>query len=142
MRIRKATTEDYKNVMGLYQKFSADPKKFGNFENNSFLKLVQGQTDSISIALVDEQIIGFISYSIRHVVRYSRPLFLIEELFVEESYRKQGVGKTLIDHCIKIAKDRACQHIDVLADSENAIKFYKKCGFGEKYKHLRFILQG
>lgn len=54
----------------------------------------------------------------------------IEDLVVDDKYRNMGVGKLLIDHCIKVAKNRECYKI-ILNCTQNNKGFYEKCGFEE-----------
>jgi ribosomal protein S18 acetylase RimI-like enzyme len=136
--IRKAKKEEYDEVINLLLKFSANPKLFGNRQNNSFHKILETKNSSIEVASRGNKIVGFITYSLRHVARYSRPVMQIEELFVDEEFRMQGVGGQLINYVFKIAVENNCQHIDVLADNKDAILFYQSCGFAKKYDHYRY----
>lgn len=52
----------------------------------------------------------------------------IEDVVVSRSSRSLGVGKALIEWCIKAAKDFGCYKV-ILDCSEENISFYLKCGF-------------
>lgn len=57
--------------------------------------------------------------------------FYISVLVVDEKYRNQGVGTSLLNKAILIAKERKCRNVilDVDNDNEIAKSLYKKFGF-------------
>ena len=64
-------------------------------------------------------------------IRYSTwkgPVFYLEDLIVQESYRKKGYGKQLLDEIIEFARITGFKRIvwQVLDWNESAIEFYKK----------------
>jgi GNAT superfamily N-acetyltransferase len=52
-------------------------------------------------------------------------------MLIEESYRKKGIGKMLINNFIKWVKENKINRIKVSVydKNTNAIEFYKKTGF-------------
>jgi ribosomal protein S18 acetylase RimI-like enzyme len=58
----------------------------------------------------------------------------IEEFFVTEAKRKQGIGKQLFDTLVKDYKERSCDILEISAFAENkeAIDLYKRYGFLER----------
>ena len=73
--------------------------------------------------------------------RGQRGLFL-EDLYVTESRRAAGLGKSFLTHIAKIGRDRGFERIDflVLDWNETAIRFYKGLGaeVSEGESHLKF----
>ena len=59
-----------------------------------------------------------------------RPGLYLEDLYVEPEYRKRGVGRAILAHLAKLARDRGCGRFEwaVLDWNEPAIRFYKKLG--------------
>lgn len=55
----------------------------------------------------------------------------IEDIVVDKDYRGLGLGKSIMNHLIKTAKDNNCYKV-ILNCNKNNIGFYKKCGFKEK----------
>jgi len=51
-------------------------------------------------------------------------------LEVHKDYRRRGVGKTLVNKAVEIAKERECDTVAVWPAKE-AVEFYKKCGISE-----------
>lgn len=64
---------------------------------------------------------------------------LMEDVYVEEEYRGQGIGKELVNGVIEEAKVRGCYKL--LAQSrygrEHVHELYKKFGFNDHGKNFR-----
>ena len=54
----------------------------------------------------------------------------LEDLFVEPAYRGRGIGKALLVHLAKLAKERGCGAVNwaVLDWNQPAIDFYRRMG--------------
>lgn len=55
----------------------------------------------------------------------------IEDVVVDQEYRKLGLGKAIINHLVSVAKDRGCYKV-ILNCSEKNRPFYENCGFIKK----------
>ena len=55
----------------------------------------------------------------------------IEDIVVHKDYRGLGLGRSIIDHLVKVAKDNNCYKVILDCNKDN-VDFYKKCGFNEK----------
>lgn len=78
---------------------------------------------NIYVCTVDDNIIGFISYSIM----YERAEIL--DIFIDIKYRNKGYASKLINKVLNQAHE--CNNISLEVDTknENAINLYKKFGF-------------
>lgn len=68
------------------------------------------------------------------------PYGIIYSLVVAVVFRKLGIGKLLIEQCIKHGKEKGLKELIVLVDKSNkgAIMFYNKIGFVDAEKGLYF----
>ncbi len=59
-----------------------------------------------------------------------RPGLYLEDLYVRPACRGQGIGKRLLAHVARAARDRGCGRLEwsVLNWNERAIRFYKAAG--------------
>lgn len=64
----------------------------------------------------------------------------IEDIVVDQSYCGQGLGKFLVNHLIKIAKQNNCYKV-ILDCSPNNEGFYQKSGFENKGTHMALYLE-
>jgi GNAT superfamily N-acetyltransferase len=60
-----------------------------------------------------------------------RPYAVIENLFVREEYRGQGIGKSLLEFVEKLCIDRNCKKIMLMSSSKRveAHKFFESLGY-------------
>ena len=59
---------------------------------------------------------------------YLKAMF-VEVLWVDEKYRKKGIGTELLNKVESYAKEIGCTFIHLDTFSFQAIDFYKKCGY-------------
>jgi GNAT superfamily N-acetyltransferase len=59
-----------------------------------------------------------------------RPGIYIEDLFIDEPFRRRGFGTALLRHVAHLAEQRECGRLEwsVLQWNEPAIRFYQKLG--------------
>jgi len=70
------------------------------------------------------------------------PFGYLEDLFVDENYRKQGIGTKLTKEVIRLAKTHNCYKIVATSryESENVHRLYKKIGFKDFGKEFKMYL--
>jgi len=139
MKIRKAKKADYKKIIELYADFVGQPDRYKSYNNDSFLKAMETPDFYIYLTEVKNRIVGFITFSKRTVIRYSKPIVEIEEFYVAPDLRRQGVGRKLTQKVLNFAKKGDCQYV-FLASSKDRIpahKFYKVLDFDEYAFHYR-----
>jgi len=81
------------------------------------------------IALDGERIIGFASYFIAYYSWTGKAIYL-DDLYVQDKYRGKGIGSSLFDHIVEIAKQKHCKKVRWQVSNWNtkAIEFYTKRG--------------
>ena len=136
--IRPANIDDYENVIKLFGKFVGDENRFKK-PNDSFHKFVSEKNCFIDVAVINKKIIGFITYSIRTLIRYPTPILEVEEFFVLEDFRRLKIGTQLMDKAVETAKKNNCHYIFLASskDRPDAHNFYKSLGFDEYAFHYR-----
>lgn len=79
----------------------------------------------------DSTIKGYIAYHIKD--KHDRILW-IDQLVIDEKYRKQGYGKELVNKLKEIAKNEKCKRVELNCWSFNqdAKKMYMHIGFIEQ----------
>ncbi|ETA66886.1 acetyltransferase [Methanolobus tindarius DSM 2278] len=86
------------------------------------------------IAEIDRKPAGFIIFFHNFSSFTGKPGLYIEDIFVYPEYRSKGVGKALMVHCGKIARERNCGRLEwSVLDWNPARKFYEHMG-GEHQK--------
>jgi len=130
MIIREAKKSDYKDLMGLYNDF-VDSDRYSKYDNDSFDKVRKSNKNFIYVAEDNDKLVGFVSFSIRLVIRYPKPIAELDELYVSPAFRRKSVGKMLMDKVLSKAKELNCHRlfIEPHYKHEGAHKFYENLGF-------------
>ena len=73
---------------------------------------------------------GFVLFFHNYSTFLGQPGIYIEDLFVDEAFRRRGFGSALLRYIAKLAMERRCGRLEwsVLDWNEPAINFYKKLG--------------
>ena len=91
--------EDYfecvEDLMNIGEKSS--PKDYGD-------KLVSLQSNryEVYVYLIDEKIVATTAILYEHKLRYKQPKAYIEDVAVHKQYRGRGLGKKMVEHCVKV----------------------------------------
>jgi len=109
------------------------------------MNLTQHSTKSEAVKFEmrdDEKVVGrAYLYLIKNDL-HDGPYGLLEDLFVEEEYRKHGIGGQLVKAVIEEAKKLGCYKLVGTSRNSRAEvhEFYKKLGFSEYGKEFRMDL--
>ncbi len=86
----------------------------------------------VVVALLDDEIVGYLAGTINEKGSYENIQYgEINNMFIKDSCRGYGVGKSLVNEFKKYCKENNINNLIVTASSKNlnAINFYKKNGF-------------
>jgi GNAT superfamily N-acetyltransferase len=88
------------------------------------------RTAEVAIGYIEAKPVGFVLFFHNYSTFLGRPGIYIEDLFVEEDFRRRGCGRALFLYVARLAKERHCGRLEwsVLDWNEPAIGFYKKLG--------------
>ena len=141
IQIKKAAIEDAETIAVMAVKM---------WTSHTVDELAQGFADAIRnpdcavfIMTDDDKAVGFAQCGLRHDYvegAQSSPVGYLEGIFVEESYRKQGLAKKLLDRCEKWAKEKGCSEFasDCEIDNDISRQFHLGAGFREANKIICF----
>ena len=84
----------------------------------------------VLIAELGAEAVGFALFFHSFSTFLGRPGIYLEDLYVRPAFRGQGVGKTMLMHLAKLAKERGCGRLEwsVLDWNEPSIRFYESLG--------------
>jgi GNAT superfamily N-acetyltransferase len=88
------------------------------------------RTAEVAIGYFKRDPVGFVLYFHNYSTFLGRPGIYIEDLFVDEAYRRRGFGTALLRYVARLANERRCGRLEwsVLDWNEPAINFYRKLG--------------
>jgi GNAT superfamily N-acetyltransferase len=84
----------------------------------------------VAIGYFETKPVGFVLFFHNYSTFLGQPGLYIEDLFVNEAYRRRGFGRALLLYVARLAQERRCGRLEwsVLDWNEPAIRFYKKLG--------------
>lgn len=82
------------------------------------------------VADIDRKIVGFALFFTNYSTFLTQPGLYLEDLFVLSDYRRQGIGKALLQQVANLAVERNCGRLEwsVLDWNESAISVYRRLG--------------
>ena len=134
IKIRKADKKDIDEILNLLYQLQR-PKPKTSPENTTFRKRIcqhLGDKDKkIIVAEQDSKVVGLVSMMFLPRLNRTKLELYVPEMVVSENYRGLGIGKSLMESCVKTAKKEKCFRIRLESGNqrETAHRFYKKIGF-------------
>jgi len=132
--IRSATKADVPIVLSFIKKL-ADYERLSHevtATEEVLRKTLFGRksTAEVAIGYLNKEPVGFVLFFHNYSTFLGRPGLYIEDLFVDESFRRRGFGRALLLYVARLAEERDCGRLEwaVLDWNEPAVAFYKKLG--------------
>jgi GNAT superfamily N-acetyltransferase len=132
--IRSATESDVPIILGFIKKLAAYERLTQEVAADEALlrKTLFGRRRSAEVAIgyFEKQPVGFVLFFHNYSTFLGRSGIYIEDLFVDEAYRRRGFGAALLAYVARLAQRRGCGRVEwsVLDWNEPAINFYKRLG--------------
>ena len=122
--------EDYAPVMKLMNDFVGEDR-YSRHDNDSYKIVLKSPSNFIYVAEDKEEIVGFITFSVRNVVRYPKLIAELDELYVVPEYREKGLGKHLMETVEVKAKELNCYRVYIESGKrfKGAHAFYEAIGY-------------
>jgi GNAT superfamily N-acetyltransferase len=138
MKVRSANPDDVALIFSFIQKKAEFDRSVGAFSGvlqvseNKVQKTLFG-TIPFSYVLFTESSgfeVGFALYGFRYSSFVGQPSIWLDDLYVDEERRSQGVGTVLMNQLAQIAKENNCTHLAWNADARNTrgLSFYHRLG--------------
>ena len=131
--LKKATSEALQDVNHLVSQLSLGPTPCKPLTHAQLKELVsQKNAFFLTVSAQEGKRKKIIGFQILYFVRIpSGVLAVLEDLFVEEPYRKWGVGRSLMEYAIVAAEKKGARHISLRTNPkrEEANKLYQHMGF-------------
>lgn len=128
--IRKATEQDFPQIVQLFQEFAAFEKQPSKMTNSADQMSREKEYFNCFVAERDsKEIIGYTTYFFSYHTWIGKSLYM-DDLYVKETYRNQGIGKKLLETVIAFAKEENCHKVrwQVSNWNKKAQGFYKRIG--------------
>ncbi|KKR78250.1 MAG: N-acetyltransferase GCN5 [Candidatus Curtissbacteria bacterium GW2011_GWA1_40_9] len=130
MQIRTATPTDIDTILALQTQIYRT-EKVAESAKETLEKQLQDETCQILVAQENSRIIGTGTIYYIEVATRARPYAFLEGFVVDQKLRGKGIGTSLLQEVIKIARYKNCYKIIFTSgdDRQEARKLYEKLGF-------------
>ena len=130
-RIRPATVEDFDDILPLLHQLRPEKELHRGSLMEVFARGIDSNNEEYFCAEVEGRIIGFCSLAIENSLWQEGYMGCINDIVVDESIRRHGIGTDLLKVAIDMFKEKGCQTIKLNSDfeREEAHKFYGSRGF-------------
>jgi ribosomal protein S18 acetylase RimI-like enzyme len=137
LQIRFCVEDDYAAIFELLKQLWIDKQLNYQALQSVYENALKADRQKLIIGLIDNEIIGFCSLTIKNNLWQGGNLGHIDELVVDKNFRECGIGKKLMDEITKIAKENHCKQIelDSAFHRKKAHQFYENAGY-EKRAYL------
>jgi GNAT superfamily N-acetyltransferase len=130
--IQKVNAETFEDFLGLIEKLAEYEKLTPPSEEAKRRLRVDCLSDKPKyqafIGKIGNKCVSYIIYFFTYSSFNALPILYLEDIFVIDEYRKQGVGKKMFDYLKEVAKREGCCRIEftVLKWNKTAQEFYEK----------------
>jgi GNAT superfamily N-acetyltransferase len=126
--VREATGDDVAELNRLNAAFN------GGDEPAAALAARLADPARVELALVAERegrLVGFAGLRVVPGLFYAEPQAELTELYVEAAFRRQGIGRALVEAAVRRATEAGATGMTVRTGDDNAeaIALYQRCGF-------------
>jgi ribosomal protein S18 acetylase RimI-like enzyme len=129
--IHEAKVNDYSMCLPLFETlYHGD---IGPDFKQTFESYVNNEDGVVLLAEHSNRTIGILVGSYHLDIDWEGRTAKVDALIVDESYRKKGIGKRLVQHFIAIARRKQCKAIKSRINRRNVVaqKFHRSLGFTE-----------
>ncbi|MFE3573592.1 GNAT family N-acetyltransferase [Lysinibacillus sp. NPDC059133] len=132
MEIRKVTLATVGDVVPLFNAYREFYDQQSDLEQAEqfLLERLNKEESAIFLAYIDKQPVGFVQLYPTFSSVAMKKAFILNDLFVIEHARKQGVAQALMEQCYSycLQKDARYIGLETATDNVRAQKLYEKLG--------------
>lgn len=142
--VRPATEPDMPRILELYQELTGERHDLTRHETGPlFAEIAAMAGHELLVAEEDGVVVG--SMVLLIVPNFSHgalPWAIVENLVVDVSYRRRGIGRTLMEYALARAREAGCYKLQFLSSVKRreAPWFYKALGFKTSAHGFRMYL--
>lgn len=139
--IRQATIRDLPRILELYEQLTEEKpdlseettkQVFAEIESLPRQKFLVAEKDGLVTGTLFLQVVPNLSH-------HARPWAVIENMVVDREYRRQGIGRILIEQAFIYCREAGCYKVQLLSNKkrQEAHQFYRSVGFEDSAMGFR-----
>lgn len=143
LEIRRVTEEETLHIASLFDAYRMFYEQESNIETakNFILERLQKTESIIFAAIIENEYVGFTQLYPTFSSVAMKKAFILNDLFVAENYRKNGVAQALMNKAFEFAEDQNARFIalETSVNNPKAQALYKKMGMLIENDVMHFI---
>lgn len=131
--IRKAERQDLPRIVELYEELTEEKLSVSqDTVNRVFDEIEAMPNQEFLVAEKDGFVVGTLFVQITPNLSHgARPWAILENMIVDSRYRRQGIGRQLVESALERCREAGCYKIQLLSNKKRreAHQFYRTIGF-------------
>jgi GNAT superfamily N-acetyltransferase len=135
--IRSAVDADLERLLELYVQLSpANAETTFDSARPALAEVIEAPHIYLLVAEAEGHVVGTVTLVlVPNLTHNGAPWAQVENMVVDESLRGSGIGRALIDECLRIAKEHGCYKVQLQSGNQrregpnDAHAFYRRLGF-------------
>ena len=144
MNIKRINLSEANLVIGLFDKYRVFYKKDSDIElAERFIKTrLENNESVIYVALEGDSPVGFTQLYPKYSSVSAVKNWILNDLYVDSNYRKQGIGEALIKTAMEFAKSSGATYVqlETAVDNYTAQSLYEGIGFQKQEPDTEYFL--
>ncbi len=132
IEIRPAIEADLPQLLVLFGEFNPDDPPLSRATAEAvWARIAAQQGRTVLVAEVEGAVAGTADCVVMpNLTRGGRSVLFVENVVVAGAFRRQGVGRRLMDAAVRVGEEAGCYKVQLLAaDDAYVHSFYAACGF-------------
>lgn len=133
IRIRKASLADIPRILELYEELTEEKQTISSdTAQRVFIEIAAMPNQELLVAEKDGFVVGSLFVQIiPNLSHDARPWAILENMIVDNRYRRQGIGRLLLEYVLNRSREAGCYKVQLLSNEKRleAHKFYRSMGF-------------
>jgi GNAT superfamily N-acetyltransferase len=131
--VRQATEQDIPRILELYQELTGERHDLTRYQTGPVMAEIASMSGhELLVADEDGVVVGtMVLLVVPNLSHGALPWAMVENMVVDQKYRRRGIGRLLIEYAIARARQAGCYKVQLLSQKKRrqAHKFYRSLGF-------------
>jgi ribosomal protein S18 acetylase RimI-like enzyme len=134
--IREAIEGDLPRLIELTAQLLDDPgedyARSPEAYDRAFEEICRDPRQTLCVAERDGRVVGsLVLVVVPNLGRHGRPYAILENIVVDESERRGGIGEAMVRHAVALAEEAGCYKVALTSRThrQDAHRFYERLGF-------------
>ena len=144
LTVRRITANEAELVFELFDKYRIFYKQVSdiNLAENFIKERLNNNESVIYVAFMEDKPVGFTQLYPKYSSMRAVKNWILNDLYVDEAYRNQGIARRLIQAAMYFAKDNNAKFVQLETQTDNytAQSLYESVGFIQQQPDTEFLL--